>query len=190
MPEPIYILLYSGGVDSVLCLKKIIERGITPFLFHFRTKKLTDRHERMIKRSARLLSPESPLYVFKTETDDYEATHDWGDLSNYEIYMRKGKKCEYFVPLDYGDFVIIGYMRQVYSIGLGIDSRREFDCVARKFIDFAKKFNTPFIFPLADYHRWEVDEEFKALPLNIRENTVSSTRDYDFGGGVFVKPKR
>jgi len=186
MTKPIYILLYSGGVDSVLCLKKVVEQGIIPFIFHFRTKKLTNKHEKMIRKTARLLSPKSPYYVFYTNTYSYEAWHEWGDLSRYEIRRNDGKKSVYFNPIKHGDYVIIGYMRHVYSYN---NNRREFNCTGKKFIDFSKKFNPSFIFPLADYHRWEADEEFKTLPLNIRMNTVSSTRDYDYGGGVFVKPK-
>ena len=62
--KAVHLLMFSGGVDSTLCLHHLVEQGITPFLVHFKTKKLRRRHERMIRRVARHLSPRSPYYVF------------------------------------------------------------------------------------------------------------------------------
>ena len=180
--KDIYILLYSGGVDSVLCLKKLVERGITPFIFHFRTTKLKKVHEKMIRKTARLLSPNSPFYVFNTKTKDYEAVSPVNDLARYSVRINRRKE---FFPLEHGDYVVIGYTGWVYRYDKNMRScrgrGRQIDLIR-----LSEKHSLPFIFPLAHHTRKQIDEEFGKLPQIIKENTVSSTRHYDFGGGVFV----
>jgi len=173
--KPIYLLLYSGGVDSILCLIKLVEQGITPFLFHFRTKKLTKTHEKMVKKTARLISPDSPLYVYETKTVGFRAVTP--DLMNYEVCLEdpdgEGKTMK---PLDHANYVVIGYTKYVYT---KIRPLLKAKMIQQRFIKSCKEFNLPFIFPLADYTRKQTDKEFSQLPLEIRENTVSTTRYYE-----------
>lgn len=176
--NPIYLILYSGGVDSVLCLVKAVEQGIIPFIFHFHTQKLNKTHERMIRKTARLISPDSPFYVFETKTVGYRARADYPPDVCYEVCIDdpdgKGKRLN---PLDHADYVIIGYTKWLYPKRKG--RMRPIKKHQNTFINGCKKFGSPFIFPLADYTRNQIDEEFKKLPLEIRKNAVSTTRYYD-----------
>lgn len=179
----IYLLLYSGGVDSILCLKRLVEKGIVPYIFHFWTKKLNKTHEKMIRKTARLLSPKSPFYVFKTDTYDYEARIAGQFLGDYEIIIDDD---EDFIPIQHADYIVIGYAKYIYPYK---DEKYKYKSLQQQFIEHCRIIQLPYLFPLASYTRDELDEEFMNLPEEVRMNTVSSTRDYDYGGKVFIPPE-
>jgi len=178
MSNPIYLLLYSGGVDSILCLKKLIDKGITPFIFHFWTRRLKKIHEKMIRKTARALSPKSPFYVFKTNTDNF----GHGLWDNHKYYVEMTNHFRIF-PIWHGDFIVTGVMKHIYEYGEGNQGYNRNRWIIKK----CEIYNLPYLFPLADYTREQTDQEFQQLPLNIRQNTVSTTRNYNYGGGIFVQ---
>jgi len=170
--------MYSGGIDSVLCLKLLREQGIIPFLFHFHTGKTRRRHERMIRKTAKLLSPESPYYVWKVKTSGYHAF--FSPNGEYHVKMNDKGPVVTLMPKDYGDIVVIGYS--------GYDSNDGRYKLPNQyaFIKECKKRGSPFMFPLAGMRRRQVLEMFNKLPEEIRKNTVSSTRFRDKGDWTVV----
>jgi len=176
----IYVLLYSGGIDSVLCLKLLREQGIIPYIFHFKTWKLIRKHEHMIRKTARLLSPESPFYVFETKTENYKAL--WG-RGEYHVFLDNNGRT--LRPLDYGDKVVIGYTGYDSN-----DGRRRLQTQVLT-IKESEFYDYPYVFPLANMRKSQILQMFMDLPKEVRVNTVSSTRFKDKGEWtvVFVKPR-
>lgn len=159
--------MYSGGVDSILCLKWLRDHGIIPVLFHFHTGKTKRRHERMIRKTAKLLSPESPYYVWKIKTSGYHVF--WAENGEYHVKMNdRGPICT-FMPQVYG-IVVIGYTGYDSN-----DGRRKLRTQSA-FIKLCERCNYPFVFPLANVQKSQINQLFEELPKVIRENTVSSTR--------------
>lgn len=161
----IHILLYSGGVESILCLKMLRDKGITPFLFHFRTKKLKPKHEKMIRRTAKLLSPKSPLYIFETKTDDYLASYS----TNGEYHVHLNKRGTTMMMQKYGDVIIVGYTG--YD---SMDGRRKL----RTHFHGSGFLKRQFLFPLLGKRKSKISNLFKQLSDEVRQNTVSSTKFY------------
>lgn len=169
-----HLLLYSGGVDSVLCLKLLRDCKITPTLLHFRTTKLTDEHEAMIMRNVERLSPDSPILVTKTKTVDYiicqnNTTKDLDEM--YGVHMLEDKT--YFYPAKLADFIYVGYYR-INDLPSGIEpdlTPKDFDEV----IDIFHA-NPKFRFPLEFFTRLQIDKLFLKLPKEVRADTISSTR--------------
>lgn len=174
--------MYSGGIDSVLCLKLLREQGIVPLLFHFHTGKTKRRHERMIRKTAKLLSPESPYYVWKTKTSGYHAF--FAKNGEYHVKMNDRGKVVTFMPEVVGDIIVIGYTGYDSN-----DSRYKLPNQAF-FIETCKRHNHRFMFPLAGMRRRKVLEMFNKLPEEVRKNTVSSTRFRDKGDWTVVYSPR
>ena len=171
--------MYSGGVDSILCLKWLRDHDIVPALFHFKTLKLKRRHERMIRKTAKILSPESPFYVFKTKTNDFNAYWARGE---YGVWLTDKRAEIVLIPQYYGDIVVIGYT--------GYDSN-DGRCklpTQKLSIEETKIYGFPFMFPMAGIRKSQINQLFDELPRMIRENTVSSTRF--FKGEWEVVPKK
>ena len=168
-----YILLYSGGVDSVLCLWKLVKNGIIPHILHFRTQKLSDEHEKMIKKTAKSISPNSPYHIIETKTVDYQAVGAEEPYA-YEVLIDDNDDFSKSVfPAMLGDIIVIGY-------------HKGDECPTQiVFINYCEKHKTPYVFPLANLTRKQIYDAFMQLPEKIRKNTVSTTRCYD--GLVFVK---
>lgn len=182
------MLLYSGGVDSMVCLKRLVRHGIVPFLFHFRCKKFTNEHERMIRKSARTISPKSPFYVFKPDTIGFDAF--WNHRKDHEMYginMGNGKKP--FYPLNYCDVLLVGYHR--YTAKFRKRAVRITPKGQKEIIDWVNKHRIKFHlkFPLENYHVWEIDREFKRFPRKLRKLAISTTRGY-FKEGAFVPTEK
>jgi len=134
----------------------------------------------MIRKTARLISPDSPFYVYETNTVGFRAMIPDlvpPDLMDYEVCIDdpdgKGKRMRL---LDHADYVIIGYTKWLYTKTKPL---LKVKLVQQKFIKACKKFNMPFIFPLANYTRKQTDDEFNQLPLEIRKNAISTTRYYE-----------
>jgi len=157
--ETIYLLLYSGGVDSTLSLAKLIDNNIIPYIFHFKTKKLTNKHEKQIKRNAQKLSPQSPYYVFETETYNFE----FGMYPNGKCFVVINND-EEFLPFDICDCLVTGHWR-----------RDNDDEILKWICDFAT-YSKQLILPLKDYTYKQIMREFYLLPLDIKKNVVASTR--------------
>lgn len=132
----------------------------------------------MIRKTAKLLSPESPFYVLKTKTSGYHAF--WSGNGEYHVRMNdKGPTCT-FMPKVYGDIVVIGYT--------GWDSN-DARCklpTQSLVIKETKIRDFPFMFPLADIRNQKILEMFNDLPEEIRKNVVSSTRFKDKGDWTLV----
>jgi hypothetical protein len=176
-------LMYSGGVDSVLCLKLLKEQGITPVLFYVKTRKLTKKHVAMAKRNAKRLSPKSPFYIIKTYTLDYNAS--WKNQYDYCVYLDEWADNKHsFKPLEHVDKVAIGYFR---CIG-GRRAKGEIGFGQPEFIKWASIYKPEIILPLKDKTGKEIDKIFSELPLEIQRDTVSSTRFYKHNGQTVGKP--
>jgi hypothetical protein len=178
--RPTHLLLYGGGVDSVVCLKKLVDEEIVPFIFHFKTGKMNKTHERMIKKTVKILSPNSPYYVFPINESGYHAVYD--SFGKYFIHLGQDKK-GMFVPSKLFDIVVLGYTHLCYSEQC---KKHGIRMSQSDFIDIVKKYNLPFKFPIANLTRIQTDKEFNKLPKEVKINTVSTTRNYDFGG-VFAQ---
>lgn len=178
----ITILMFSGGYESVVCLKRLVDEGVTPSLFHFKTKKFNNENERMIRKVTRIISPDSPYYIFNSYQTGYHAFLEWHSSSGYDYpyyginYKHHGKD-KYFYPLLYGDRIVLGYTRWVYD-DVNMDNRLCYKRYQNKFIDDCNKLNLPFVFPLADMRRPQIDRELNSLPEIIKDNVISSTRRY------------
>jgi hypothetical protein len=166
--------MYSGGVDSVLCLKHLVDHGITPILFYIKTWKLQKKHENQSRKIARILSPQSPYYIFRPRVIDYNAFIG-KDTKKYAVHFDEINE-EYFYPIDYADFVVLGYFGRTnkgrrYKNDGGLDQK--------KIIKFFKTYQLPYIFPLKNYTNRQAYLEFRKLPKQIQELTVSTTRWYN-----------
>lgn len=138
----------------------------------------------MIRKTARIISPKSPFYVWKTETDGYCAFVNENFTNDYSINISMDGSKE-LIPLKCADFVVIGYTKYIYNY---TKTRFKWKLRQQKFIECVKRRDFPYIFPLLEYTRTMLDKEFAQLPEEIRMNTVSSTRDYNYGGKVFIPP--
>lgn len=176
MDKELVGLMYSGGVDSVVCLKKLVEKGITPILFHVRTWKINKTKERKIRRNARRLSPKSPLYVWKPRIIDYCASPSKNHI--YKIQLDETYDT-FLYPLDYVDKLVLGYFREY---GKGRRRKGEVALGQKQFIKECAIYHHPIIIPLSKMTGREVDTEFLKLPPKVQQDTVSSTRFYKFGG--------
>lgn len=174
--------MFSGGVDSTLCLDLLVNEGATPNIFHFRTTKLNGDHEKRIRKIVRLLSPKSPYYTFRSWCKDYSAHMD-ESFPYYAVRWRHHGKRKWFEPLMYVDNVVLGYTRWLYWTH---EDQRAYRGNQRVFIKNCEMNNLPFRFPVCKLKRPELDAMFMAMPVKIRQLVVSSTRHYDFGGGSFV----
>jgi len=176
--------MFSGGVDSTVCLEKLVRQGIKPILFYFHTDKmLLKSFGRKIREIARYLSPSSPFYTFWTHS--YSPT--W--LEHYPYYavrLKHNGKNKWLYPLNLADKVAIGYTRFLYYYDEGCSEFR--GSTQEKFIEFCKLYKLPYLFPLADMRRKEVDVLFQELPEYVKERVVSTTRGYDYGGRYYVVP--
>jgi len=135
--------MFSGGVDSVVCLHKLVKQNIIPVLIHFKTGKLNSRHERQIKQIAKQLSPESPFYRFDTYQNGYYATWNLGSSPYYSIRWKLHGKNKIFVPHSIADVVVLGYTRWIYydyyhKVRYALASGTQ-----RKFIDFCRLYSLP-----------------------------------------------
>lgn len=173
-------LMFSGGVDSVVCLSELVKQNITPVLFVFQTWKMSKVVLKKIKFIAKTLSPKSPLYVYKPRTIDYHACFVFRsvDKKSYFIHMDEYGN-DYFYPLRFVDKLVLGYVGRE---SIGRRAKGELGLAQPEFITKATNYKMPFIFPLGNKTTRDVDKIFKELPEEIRKNTVSSTRAYKFGG--------
>lgn len=171
------LLMYSGGVDSVICLKKLVDVGITPMIFHIEERG-GSTYERMARRIASILSPKSFYYTFYTS--EFVAVSD-EDMTQYSVKLGKEG---YLYPLDYADCVVLGFCKWIYDFH---KSRYRGKKLQQKFMEKCAKENLPYIFPLKNMTRKQVDEEFRKLPNEIIKNTISDTRNYKFGG-IYLGP--
>jgi len=154
-------------VDSTVCLKKLVDQGLTPNILHFRTKKLTKDHEKKILKVARALSPKSKIIVYPLESMNYVGVLD---SERYWVEDKTGKRNIY--PDVYGSPVVIGYCK---------DANDSQDIVFR----WLGKYQDKYQFPLKNMTFKEVDEEYFKLPKVIRNLVVSSTRnDEVFDKGI------
>jgi hypothetical protein len=182
LPKEAIGLMYSGGVDSIICLKLLVEQNIIPILFHVKTAKMNQRHERCAKRNAKRLSPKSPYYTVKTHTLDYNAS--WTVKQSYFIYLDEWASMEScFCPMKYVDKLAIGYFR---SIG-GKRAKGETGLGQPELIKWVETYNPPIILPLKDKTGKEIDKMFAQLPLEIQKDTISSTRFYKHNGQTVGK---
>ena len=177
----IVILMFSGGVDSIVCLHELVKQGITPKLFFFQTYKVKKKHVEIVKRNAKRISPNSEFYVFKPRMIDYcggYSLHDRAEKS-YFIHMHEQDSLPEFYPLRYGDKVVLGYVDKEPK---GRRKKGELGLAQKEFVHHCVNHNFPFVFPLLNKTTREVDEIFKSLPVEVQKDTLSTTRDYHFGG--------
>lgn len=173
-------LMYSGGVDSVLCLKMLAEQGKNPFLFYMQTYKLKDIHVEMAKKIAKILSPKSPLYIFKPFTINYNAIFD--EHNRYVILMNELHHEKVFNPLDIADKIYIGYFAKAGKYPKECEDVKLYPCGQERCIELIKKYQLPIEFPLENMRLSQLDKMFNELPDNIKNLVVSSTRKYHYGG--------
>jgi 3'-phosphoadenosine 5'-phosphosulfate sulfotransferase (PAPS reductase)/FAD synthetase len=176
-------LMYSGGVDSVLCLKMLREQEITPVLFYIKTTKLKRKHIQSARRNAKRLSPKSPFYIIRPHTLDYNAVWDSKTLDYYVYLDEWANKEAAFHPLQYVDKIAVGYFR---CIG-GKRAKGETGIGQPELIKFVRTYNLPIILPLKEKTGKEIDKMFSELPLDIQQDTVSSTRFYKHGAQTVGK---
>lgn len=173
-------LMFSGGVDSVVCLHELVKQGIVPKLFFFATYKVKKKHIAQVKRNAKRISPDSEFYVFHPRTIDYLAGWSKGDrgAKSYFIHMDEhDERC--FYPLRYVDKLVLGYVSRQPK---GRRRNGELGLAQPKFIKHCVNHEFPMVFPLVGKSTREVDLIFKSLPKEVQEETLSSTRNYAFGG--------
>lgn len=173
-------LMFSGGVDSIVCLSELVKQGIVPKLFLFQTWKMKQAHVNQIKRNARRLSPKSQIYVYKPRTIDYVAGWQEGTENKkvYHVCLNEYHD-KYFYPLRLVDKLVIGYVDRQPK---GRRANGELGRAQPKFIKYCTLHKYPVLFPLIGKSTREVDELFNQLPAEVKKDTVSSTRAYKFGG--------
>lgn len=171
----ITVLMFSGGVDSTLCLKFLVDRGEVPFLFYVKTEKLKRKHMIKARRIAREISPDSTFYVFESTERDYRALYE-DEYPYYYIRMKRSGKDKFLSPLLFADKVVLGYNNWIYYTE---DNQRKFrGKTQRAFIKFIRKYSLPFELPLINISRPHIDKQLDVLSQHIKENIVSSTRSY------------
>ena len=173
--------MFSGGVDSIVCLSELVKQGKVPVLFIFQTWKMRKSHLQQIKRNAKRLSPKSPIYVYKPRTIDYIA--GWRKIAEdkkvYYIHMDEYNDGKCFYPLRLVDELVLGYVDHECR---GRRANGELGRAQPEFVNHCVAHKYPVIFPLLGKTTREVDELFNKLPAEIKKATVSSTRAYKFGG--------
>jgi len=173
-------LMFSGGVDSIVCLSELVKQGIVPKLFLFQTWKMKNYHVQQIKRNARRISPNSQIYVFKPRTIDYCATWETRCDSKDFYSVSMDEYCKHrFYPLELVNKLVIGYVDHEIR---GKRRKGEIGLAQPMLMNYAVQYRYPLIFPLRGKTTRQVDEMFKALPIEVQKNTLSSTREYEFGG--------
>jgi len=174
-------LMFSGGVDSVVCLSQLVKQGVTPKIFLFQTWKMKQSHVDQIKRNARRLSPKSQIYVYKPRTIDYIATWEKTALDKdvYRVRLTEYRDGKEFYPLRLVDRLVIGYVDHQPK---GRPANGELGRAQPEFIKHCTDHKYPILFPLIGKSTREVDELFNLLPETVKKDTVSSTRAYKFGG--------
>jgi hypothetical protein len=184
----IIVLLYSGGVDSMVCLKRLVKKGIVPFIFHFHCKKLTIRHEKMIRKSAKILSPKSPFYVFETKTIGFDAF--WSRNASKTMFGinvgKNGLDKIAFCPFQYADILVVGYHK--YRGRFRKNAVRIIPQGQKDFIIWCKKCRLPFMFPLERYRPTQIDREFERLPMKLKKLAISTTRGWF--KGIFLPTEK
>jgi len=174
-------LMFSGGVDSTVCLAELVKQGIIPKLFIFQTWKMKQSHVNQIKRNAKRLSPKSPIYVYKPRTIDYIAS--WqkvaSDKKVYYVDLTEYPDGECFYPLRFVDRLVLGYVDHECR---GKRAKGELGRAQPEFVKHCIQHKFPITFPLIGKSTREVDELFNQLPEEVKKDTVSSTRAYKFGG--------
>lgn len=174
-----YLLMYSGGVDSLLCLKQLYEEGIAPIIVHVKTKKLTSYLERKIKRNAKNISPKSPYYVYNAYTKNYFAFYAPTKC------LIHGHPMVYYVTL-IGRHVLIP-QQMANKIVLGYSKKDGIGDSVSRFLKACKQYKiNDFILPLAEKLHEDCMNEWLKFSEQIRKNTVSSTRNWDYGG-IYVE---
>jgi hypothetical protein len=134
----------------------------------------------MARENAMLISPKSSYYTFYS-INGFQGFADANRLG----YCLDCRRNEILIPEEYADFVVEGLIKWVYFCK---KKRGYIKGNAQKFIERCRKNpKLPYVFPIGHLTRKQADEEFKKLPKEIQDKTVSDTRNYDFGG-VFVKP--
>jgi hypothetical protein len=174
-------LMFSGGVDSVVCLAELVKQGVTPKLFIFQTWKMKQSHIDKIKRNAKRLSPKSPIYVYKPRTIDYLAC--WKkvatDKTIYFISLDEYSDGKCFYPLKLVDKLVIGYVDHETK---GRRAKGELGRAQPEFVKHCIQHKYPILFPLMNKSTRDVDKLFSKLSEDVKKDTVSSTRAYKFGG--------
>lgn len=160
----LYGLLYSGGVDSIVCLKMLHDQGITPVLFHFHDSLKT--HLKDVKKTAKLISPQSQLYIWTV--DDYQA-YLRGFNGNY--YIQLNRKPD-FDPCSLVDKLVVGYYEK------DVDKTHPVSKGAvrmRKGIKYLSK-NPKIVLPLRKLNQKQIEKIWKTLPKKARIRTLTTTR--------------
>jgi len=166
------VVLLSGGKDSIMTLKHLVDEGHDPTILHFHTKKISDYYERLIKRNAMRIHRTPYYYVIKTETKNYDAFMDL-ETGLYGVYLDEEEKNRVY-PHEYGNPVYLGYFtRDCESMKQGI-----------KFFQLYRP--EKYKFPLRDLRESEIIESWQKLSPKIRRDTVSSTlmNFREYGGRI------
>lgn len=138
----------------------------------------------MIRKSAKLLSPNSPFYVFETETEGFVALYGMRKRKAYYVIRIQGEK--EFNPFECADKIVVGYHRY-----RGRFHKNCFQLVPqgqKEFIEWAKRHKLRLMFPLEDYTPAKIEKEFGKLPLSVRRLAISTTRGYF--KGVFLPTEK
>lgn len=167
------VLLYSGGKDSLLCLKHLVDEGHDPTILHFQTKKISDYYERLIRRNAMRIHRTPYYYVIKTETENYNAAYSY-ETGLYSVYLDEEEENSIY-PHEYGDPVYIGLVAS--------DNKS-----MKEGIRFLQIYRPErYRFPLGDSKFSKIIENWEELPIEIRRDTISSTvMNFEEWGGKFV----
>lgn len=182
------ILLYSGGVDSIVCLNRLVKKGIVPLLWYFKEKDF--KYARQVRRTAKLLSPKSMFLSFDVKEYDAFWTPQRGcpKEKRYGINFRKGKA---LYPMDFAKIVVVGYHKYMNRGPIrGICFKgvcRHIPRGQKEFIEWSRRLRLSLRFPLARYTPHQIEAEFAKLPENIRRLVVTDTRGY-IEEGVFSEP--
>jgi len=151
------VLLYSGGRESIILLHQMVKEGLKPTIFHIHHTRMSNYYERIVRRNAMRIQKTEAYYVWKT--DNYRYRAGWRD-HHYFIYLDNNKE---LYPIHYGSPVYIGYWKE--------DNHSQKYCVE----DLQFWNEDKYKFPLADFSWDDIQELWKELPQDVRDNTVSSS---------------
>ena len=169
MSDP--VVLFSGGKDSILTLKHVVEQGHDPTILHFQTKKISDYYAKLIKRNAMRIHRTPYYYTIKTDTKNYVACNGTS-AGSYFVCLDNEEDGELLYPRDYGCPIYIEYFKQ--------DNKN-----MREGIEFMELYRPDlYRFPLKDLTQNQIIKEWQKLPLDIKRDTISSTLGWfkEFGG--------
>lgn len=167
------VVMYSGGKESLLTLKHAVEQGYDPTIIHFKTKKISNYYEKIIKRNAMRVHRTPYYYVIKPDTVDYNAFTSY-ETGHYGISMDDEGENSFF-PRDYGEPIYIGYWKR--------DNKSMKHAIG--FLELYHK--DSYRFPLKDMKFNEIIEEWGRFPSEIKHDTISSTLvNFKTWGGRFV----